>query len=74
MYASLWDVYPLYCVGMLSSLSENNSLLHSRHAQLQGDCNELEVSKTFLSHFCVLCVKGKCCDIRTKGNEVEDVV
>ena len=32
-------------IGMLSNLNDSGSLLHSRHAQLQGDCNELEVSR-----------------------------
>ena len=36
----------LYCVvGMLNKLNESKLLLLSRYAQLQGDCNELEVSK-----------------------------
>ena len=48
MYACLLDVAVSF-VGMMSNVSENNSQLHLRHAQLQGDCNELEVSSYNIS-------------------------
>ena len=64
----------MYCnLGMLNSLSEANSQLHSRHAQLQGDGNELEVSIPLC--VCVVCVCVCACmcvqalnDVTAKGN------